>query len=134
MTRRRSGKHRRHPVPEQPDGPPTVVSLEWDHAYPSVIADRTPGVVGVDLLDPAQLGLSVELAARLELWLERQEALSGAWIRDEPPETEEERRLRELQHRDLLTLAYDVQRELGPDVEVLLHDRPLKEQRRSWWT
>ena len=119
-------------MPERAEGPPTVVSVEWDYAYPSVLADRSPGVLGTDLLDPAELGLSAELAGRLEQWMDRQEALSGAWIRD-PPETEEERRLGQQQHRDLLTLAYDVQRELGADVEVLLDGRPLKEQRRSWW-
>ena len=133
MTRRRFSKHRRQRVPEQPDGPPTVVSLEWDYAYPSVLVDRSPGVFGVDCLDPAALGLSAELAARLERWMDRHEGLSGAWIREDPPETDEERRLGEQQHRDLLTLAYDVQRELGPDVEVLLDGRPLEERRRSWW-
>jgi len=134
VTSRRVRKRHGGPrLPEPREGPPTVVSLEWDYEYGSVLADRSPGTLGTDLLDPAELGLSAELVARLEAWTDRQEALSGAWIRDDPPETEAERRLGERQHRELLTLAYDVQRELGPDVEVLLDQRPLKERRRSWW-
>ena len=132
MTRRPFSKHRRNGVPEQLDAPPTVIAVEWDYAYPSVLADRSPKVRGTDLPDPAELGLSAGLTARLEQWMDRHEALSGVWIRDDPSETGEERRLAQQQHRDLLTLAYDVQRELGRDVEVLLEGRPLKEQRRSW--
>ena len=90
--------------------------------YPSVLADRSPGVLGTDLLDPAELGLSADLIARLEAWTERQESLSRAWIRDQPPVTEEERRLGEQQ-----------QRELGPDVEVLLDGEPLKGRHLPWW-
>ncbi|TFV47783.1 hypothetical protein [Blastococcus sp. TF02A-35] len=112
---------------------PTVVSLEWDYCYPSVLADRSPGVLGTDLLDPAELGLSAQLTARLEAWRDRQESLSGAWVRDAPPVTEAERNLGEQQQRELLTLAHDVQHELGADVEVLLDGRPLKGRHRAWW-
>jgi hypothetical protein len=130
MTRRRS--RRTGPtqvVPERYIGPPTVISLEWDYSYESVLENRSPGVMGVDLLDPAELGLSPELAERLAGWLDRQEALSGRWVRDEP-DTEESLRAETESARELLALAYDVQHELGPDVEVLLHGRPLSEHRR----
>ncbi|MCA0146725.1 hypothetical protein [Blastococcus sp. LR1] len=135
MTSRRRSRYRHGGprVPEPREGPPTVVSLEWDYMYPSIIADRSPGVLGTDLLDPAELRLSAELVARLEAWTDRQESLSGAWIRDDPPVTEAEQHLGEQQQRELLTLAYDVQRELGPDVEVLLDGHPLKGRHRAWW-
>jgi hypothetical protein len=55
--------------------------------------------------------------------------LSRRWIREEP-DTEETLRAEAESARELLTLAYDVQHELGPDVEVLLHGRPLNEHRR----
>ncbi|RBY97983.1 hypothetical protein DQ237_03565 [Blastococcus sp. TF02-8] len=109
---------------------PTVISLEWDYGYPSIVADRSPGVLGIDLLDPAELGLSAELVARLEAWRDARERLSAVWIRDDPLETEEERVLREQQRQELLALAHDVQHELGRDVEVLLERRPLREAHR----
>ncbi|RBY88130.1 hypothetical protein DQ244_16400 [Blastococcus sp. TBT05-19] len=110
-----------------------MVSFEWDYCYPSVLADRSPGVLGIDLLDPAELGLSPELIARLDAWRDRQETLSGAWIRIDPPVTDEEQSRGEQQQRELLTLAHDVQHELGPDVEVLLDGQPLKGRHRAWW-
>jgi hypothetical protein len=120
-------------VPEPPDGPPRVVSLEWDYSYASVLTDRSPGVLGtVDFVDPAGLGLPPELGERLESWRDRQEALSGAFLRDEPA-TEEERSLGQQQDRELLTVAYDVQQALAPDVQVLLWQRPIEERSRSWW-
>ena len=130
VSRRRSRKREpTHPIPDRCTGPPTVISLEWDYSYGSVLANRSPGVWGVDLLDPAELGLSEELAGRLAGWVDRQEVLSGRWVREEP-DTEESKRAESESARELLTLAYDVQRELGPDVEVLLHGRPLDQQRR----
>jgi len=130
MTRRRS--RRREPaqvVPERDIDPPTVISLEWDYSYESVLENRSPGVVGVDLLDPAELGLSQELTERLAAWLDRQEVLSGRWVREEP-DTEESLRAETESARELLTLAYSVKHELGSDVEVLLHGQPLSEHRR----
>ncbi len=130
MTRRRSRrKEPTHPSPESYTGPPTVISLDWDYGYNSVLVNRSPGVRGVDELDPAEVGLSHELAGRLAAWLERQEVLSGRWVREEP-DTEESLRAETGAARELLTLAYDVQHELGPDVDVLLHGRPLNEHRR----
>jgi hypothetical protein len=110
-------------------GAPTVISLGWDYGYASVLENRSPGVMGVDLLDPAALGLSHELTRRLTAWLDRQEVLSGRWVGEEP-DTEESLRAETESARELLTLAHDVQHELGPDVEVLLHGRPLSEHRR----
>ena len=78
VSRRRSRKREpTHPIPDRYTGPPTVISLEWDYSYESVLANRSPGAWGVDLLDPAELGLSQGLAERLAGWLDRQEALSG---------------------------------------------------------
>ncbi len=120
-------------MPEPREGPPTVVSLDWDYAYPSVLVDRSPGVPAIDFVDPAELGLPPELAERLEEWRDRQEALSGAFHRYQPPQTEEERRLGRQQDRELLTLACDVRQALAPDVEVLLWGRPVEERCPSWW-
>ncbi|MCW2700370.1 MAG: hypothetical protein JWQ45_1905 [Blastococcus sp.] len=110
-------------------GPPTVVSLDWDYAYESVLRDVSPGVSDVRLLKPAELGLSPALAARLAGWHERQDVLSGRWVREEP-DTDESRREESALAHELSTLAYDVQHELGRDVEVLLHGRPLHERPR----
>ncbi|NEK87826.1 hypothetical protein GCU60_18970 [Blastococcus saxobsidens] len=129
MTNRRSREQR------LPDGRPTVVSLDWDYMYPSVLVDRSPGLFGsVAFVDPAELGLPPELVSRLESWWDRQEMLSGAFHRDQPPMSEVERRLGKQQDRELLTLAYDVRQALAPDVEVLLWGRPLEERPRSWWS
>lgn len=130
MARRRPRK--REPAQADPEsyiGPPTVISLDWDYSYESVLEDRSAGVFGVDLLDPADLGLSQELTGRLTAWLDRQEVLAGRWVREEP-DTADSRRAESESARELLTLAYDVQHELGPDVEVLLHGRPLDGHRR----
>ena len=130
MTRRRSRRSEPTQIdPERSIGPPTVISLDWDYGYESVVENRSPGVIGVDLLDPAALGLSQELASRLTAWRDRQEVLSGRWVGEEP-DTEESLRAETESARELLTLAHDVQHELGPDVEVLLHGRPLNEHRR----
>ncbi len=129
MTRRRPRRSAAHPIVEHRDEPPTVISLEWDYGYESVLQDCSPGVIGVLLRDPGELGLSAELATRLTAWRDHQEILSGRWIREEP-ETEESLRAETRSARELLTLAYDVQHELGPDVEVLLHRRRLDQYRR----
>ena len=122
-------------MPDPPDGPPTVVSLEWDYSYGSVLIDRSPGVLGtVAFVGAPGLGLPAELVERLECWRDRQETLSGAFLRDQPPPTEEERRLGQRQDRELLTLAHDVRQALAPDVEVLLWQRPIEERCPSWWT
>jgi hypothetical protein len=134
VTSRRSRRQRGPRLPDPPTGPPTVVSLEWDYSYGSVLIDRSPGRLGtVDFVDPAGVGLPPELVERLESWRDRQETLSGAFLRDQPPVAEEERRLGQRQDRELLTLAHDVRQALAPGVEVLLWQRPVEERRPSWW-
>ena len=110
-------------------GPPTVVNLEVDHGYSSILVNRSPGVGGVWELTPEELGLSVELAQRLTEWLDRWEVLSNRWLND-LPETEESRRAEEQSDRELLALAFDVQHALGPDVEVTLNGLPPGDHRR----
>jgi hypothetical protein len=130
MARRRSGRGEpTHSIAERYIGPPTVISVHWDYGYESVLENRSPGVMAVALLDPTELGLSPQLVERLAAWHHKQDVLSGRWIREEP-DTEETLRAEAELARELLTLAYDVQHELGPDVEVLLHGRPLNEHRR----
>ena len=107
---------------------PTVISLEWDYGYDSVLLDRSPGVLGVATEDPIELGLSEGLVRRLRQWLDRQDALSARWVRDEP-DTEESLHAEAVLRRELLALAYDVQHELGRAVDVLLDGRPLREHR-----
>jgi hypothetical protein len=93
------------------------VALEWDYAYPSPIVDRTPGVVGVEFLDPAGLGLSEALGERLMSWLDR----IPHWEAPEGSDAE--------WTREGLTLAHDLQHEVGPDVTVLYGSRPVTEHR-----
>ncbi|MFC6567804.1 hypothetical protein [Actinoplanes utahensis] len=75
---------------------PTVVSVEWDFGYDSLLLNRSPGVIGVDELNPAELDLSPELADRLKALLERHERVYGHWVHQSmsgaEEETDEERR------------------------------------------
>ena len=105
------------------------MSLEWDYGYSTVLCDRSPGVSGVSFLDYAELGLSPELRARLSAWHEEIDRLSARWITDGPvtPEVETAER-RSAAHK--LALAYDVQHELGSDVELLVDGESLDERRR----
>ena len=63
--------------------------------------------MGAELVEPAELGLSARLTNRLPSWLDRiprwdsDIALDPNWLHEG------------------LTLAYDLQHELGPDVTVL---------------
>jgi hypothetical protein len=108
---------------------PTVISLDWDYAYSSVLTDRSPGVSEVRCLDPRALGLSHGLTARLEAWLDRIERHSASWVRDDPV-TDESRAAEEQFERDLVGLAYDVAHELGPEVEVLVRGEDIDVVRR----
>ena len=107
----------------------TVISLDWDYAYSSVLTDRAPGVSEVRCVDPRALGLSHDLTARLEAWLDRMEAHSVLWLRDEPV-TSQSRAVEQQLERDLVGLAYDVAHELGPDVEVLVRGDDIDVVRR----
>lgn len=128
MTRRRRAAKGSEPGSYPDAEPPTVVSIEWDYGYSSVLANRSPGVPPVNLLDPADLGLSPSLVGRLETWLERQEVLSRRWYSDEA-DTEESLGAEAKSRKELLALAHDVQHELWPDVEVLLEGRPISQYR-----
>ena len=107
---------------------PTVVSLDWDYGYASVLTDRSPGVHEVRCLDPWELGLSDGLTTRLQAWLARAEAHSARWVRDDPL-TEDARSVEEQLERDFVSLAYDVAHELGPDVGVLVRGREIEAAR-----
>ena len=100
-----------------------------DHGYASILVDRSPGVTSVRTLSPEELGLSPELAQRLADWLLRWEVLSQRWVAG-LPETGTTRRDEEQSDRELLTLAFDVQHALAPDVEVTLGGLPPGEHRR----
>ena len=125
-------RRRRSPgirYPEPVVDPPTVVDVQVDHGYSSILVDRSPGVSSVRTLSPEELGLSPELAQRLADWLRRWEVLSHRSVNG-LPETETTRREEEESDRDLLTLAFDVEHALAPDVEVTLGGLPPSEYRR----
>jgi hypothetical protein len=110
--------------------PPTVVSVEWDFGYDSLLLDRSPGVIGVNELDPAELGLSAGLIGRLKALLDRYERVCGHWVQQSmsgaADDTDEERRdMAELQ-ADTRDVAYAVQNELGSFVVVLVDQRALR--------
>ncbi|GAB3217862.1 hypothetical protein GCM10027586_10860 [Kineococcus gypseus] len=114
----------------------SVLSLEWDFGYSSILVDRSPHITGVQEVRPEALGLTAQLCARLHHWHQRQETLSGHWVRQwfehEPetePESEESRHLAQQLSDELHQLAWDVQHQLGSDVEVQLHGRALSEHR-----
>ncbi len=124
MARRPRGRSGSRPGTPDPGGPPTVVSIEWDHFYRSVLIDRSPGVRGVSWLDPIELGLSEDLAERLRAWNREAEALARRDLDDEP-EDEASLAADAASDRQMRELAHEVRRELGPEVEVLLNGRPL---------
>ena len=124
MARRRSGDR---PAAE-PDGVPTVIAVEVDYGYSSILVDRSPGVLGVREVEPAALRLPPDLARRLGQWLERWDALSRYWTGAEP-EPDWVRGDSEVLAREMVTLAYDVQHALGPDVEVRLGDGAVRDRR-----
>jgi hypothetical protein len=110
----RSGTRRRHDgVVTEPAERPTVVLVmfEWSVEYP--LWDRSPG--GLGLVDPEALGVSPSLAQRLRAWSdEHNDAPNG-------PEnfTWPSRQAFVDWQRRGLDLAYALQNELEPDVEVL---------------
>lgn len=95
----------------------TVISFEGSRYYPSPLVDRSPGVDGLEFLDPRELDLSPQLSARLDDWYERAPSYLAAtesysdWS------------------KEMLTLAYDLQHELGEDITVLYEGRPVLEHR-----
>jgi hypothetical protein len=109
---------------------PTVVSVEWDFGYGSLLLDRSPGVLGVHQLNPAELGLSSRLIGRLEALLDRHERVCGHWVQQSmsgaADDTDEERRdMADLQ-AETRDVAYAVQNELGGFVVVLVDQRALR--------
>lgn len=109
---------------------PTVVSVEWDFGYDSLLLDRSPGVIGVGELDPAELGLSPGLIGRLKALLDRHERVYGHWVQQsmagaEDDTGEEHRDTAELR-ADTRDVAYAVQNELGSFVVVLVDKHPLR--------
>ncbi|WP_454084713.1 hypothetical protein [Georgenia sp. Marseille-Q6866] len=111
----------------EPAERPTVVLVmsEWSVEYP--LWDRSPG--GLGLVDPEALGVSPSLAQRLRAWNgEHNDAPDGPENFTWPsPQAGVEWRRRGLD------LAYALQDELGPDVEVLYfedgNDRPVRGRR-----
>jgi hypothetical protein len=124
----RSGTRRQHDgVVIEPGERPTVVLVmfEWSVEYP--LWDRSPG--GFGLVDPEALGVSPSLAQRLRAWSdEHNDAPNG-------PEnfTWPTRQAFVDWQRRGLDLAYALQNELGPDVEVRYFEdgdaRPVRERR-----
>jgi len=107
---------------------PTVVRLMAEHAQVFLWND-SPGRDPDDAytLDPADLGVSDELVARLTRWNDRygRLALTGyTW-----PDPQEEAAWR----REGLDLAHALQDELGPDIDVVYAEdgdgRPVRERR-----
>ncbi|PRY50687.1 hypothetical protein LY71_103251 [Geodermatophilus tzadiensis] len=111
-----------------PGEPPTVVSGEIDHGYGFPLVDRSPGVLGVDVLDGERLGLSTGLSERLAGWAARWEVLAAREIDGEPVTPDVERRERALA-ADQQTLLYRVRDEIG-GAELLVDGVPLQEWRR----
>ena len=110
----------------EPGGRPTIVLVmfEWSVEYP--LWDRSPG--GFGLVDPEALGVSPSLAQRLRAWNdEHNDAPNGpenfTWASPQAGV--------DWQRRGL-DLAYALQHELGPDVEVLYpedgDERPVSER------
>lgn len=99
--------------------------FEWSVEYP--LWDRSPG--GLGLVDPQVLGVASSLAQRLRVWnAEHNDAPNG-------PENFTWPSLQaglDWQRRGL-SLAYALQDELGPDVEVLYSEdgdvRSVRERR-----
>ncbi|BAL88707.1 hypothetical protein AMIS_34870 [Actinoplanes missouriensis 431] len=109
---------------------PTVVSIEWDFGYSSLLVDRSPGVIGVDDRAPAELALSPDLIRRLDALLTRHERIYGHWVQQsmagvEDDTAQERRDMADLQ-AETLALAYEVQHELGGSVVVLVDGHPLR--------
>jgi hypothetical protein len=92
-----------------------------------MLVDRSPGIRGVRFADPVELGLDVELRARLRSWVARCHALTPYLIGER--QTPEDDAAHAVLRRDLITLAHDVAHQLAPDVEVLVEGRPIREQR-----
>ena len=66
-------------------------------------------------VDPAALGASAEVVAALTEWNDRYQRLS---LSEDPPWPSEDQRV---WRQEGLHLAYRLQHELGPDVDVLYH-------------
>ncbi|GAA1645267.1 hypothetical protein GCM10009828_087780 [Actinoplanes couchii] len=109
---------------------PATVAIEWDFGYDSLLLDRSPGVIGVDELNPSDLGLSPGLTRRLEALLDRHERVYGYWVQQSmagaEEDTDQERRDMADLRAETLDVAYAVQNELGNSVDVLVDKRPLR--------
>ena len=92
------------------------MALQCDHSYPSPILNRSPGVVGLEFVEPADLALPEDLAERLMSWLNRM-----PWDPDVAADPE--------WPHEGLTLAYDLQRAVGPGITVLHRGQPISEHR-----
>ena len=128
MTKRRARQAARDSgEPEQFGGPPTVISVEAGLGYGSMLVDRSPGVGGTNPVRAEELGLSPELTARLAAWLARWEPHLDWGVTIHLDEEMPDWMVEEGQElgRQRSTLAYAVQHELGPDVEVLLDGQPV---------
>ena len=106
---------------------PTVVALMAEHGGVYLwdrSPDRSPGDYD---LDPAELGVSPGLVERLESWNSQYGRLARTDY--EWPTAEQER----VWQQRGLDLAYELQNELGPDVEVRYaedgDERPVRERR-----
>ena len=119
------------PDPEPYEGPPTVIDVQVDYACSSMLVDRSPGIAGVRGVPPEELGLSPGLVARLSEWVARSEPWASVGVTTHVDEAEPDWVAGEgewLRH-ERVTLAYAVQHELGPDVEVLLDGAPVSDRR-----
>ena len=96
-----------------------------------MLVDRSPDVVPVAHVDPAELGLSPQLAEWLARWQERWEWAASWGVSHHLDEPEPEDVARELAalERERLTLAHAVQNEVGETVVVLLDGVPVREHR-----
>jgi hypothetical protein len=132
MARRRSTRrgHDSAPPRDVYTGPPTVVSFEVDYSYGFPVVNRSPGILGGDVLSPEELGLSPELGSRLTAWADRWDHLAMRDVNGEPETPDSERQWADLA-RDKFSLLYELRRELDRDVDLLVDGVPLDEWRRG---
>ena len=118
--------------PDDAEPLPTAVCVMAEHGG-VFLWDRSPD--GVGPVEPEELGICAELTARLTDWNERYEEHAARWNWGDPPRehrADDEAEWAEWR-REGLHLAYALQHELGPRVQVLYHEdgdpRPVAERR-----